>query len=73
MRRVKRVTMNTDRTSFEFEDPGGGGGGGGLEEEEVVAAAAVAENLGPATRVMNAITRTCELGNVRAPKELWLV
>ncbi len=25
------------------------------------------------TRVVNAVTRTCELGNVRAPKELWLV
>ena len=23
--------------------------------------------------VVNAVTRTCELGNVRAPKELWLV
>jgi hypothetical protein len=25
------------------------------------------------TRVVNAVTRTCEMGNVRAPKELWLV
>ena len=24
-------------------------------------------------RIVNAVTRTCELGNVRAPKELWLV
>ena len=23
--------------------------------------------------VVDAVTRTCELGNVRAPKELWLV
>ena len=32
----------------------------------------VAENL-RGFGVVDAVTRTCELGNVRAPKELWLV
>ena len=62
--RVKRVTVNSGRTSFEFEEE---------DDEEDFVRPAVVVPVGPATRVLNAITRTCELGNVRAPKELWLV
>lgn len=66
----KRVTVNPERTSIEFDDEG--------EETEVEDSRCPPPNdrmvlMQPRTKVLNAFTRTCELGNVRAPKELWLV